>query len=63
MSTPQAVESVADSSQPGAFSGYGTVASTQYNFPRQVQLSLNSPSDALSLQKKARPNGWAFFFD
>jgi hypothetical protein len=37
---PQAVESVADSSQPGAFSGYGTVASTQYNFPRQVQLSL-----------------------
>jgi hypothetical protein len=40
MSTPQAVQSVADSSQPGAFSGYGTVASTQYNFPRQVQLSL-----------------------
>jgi hypothetical protein len=40
MSQPQAVESVADSSQPGAYSGYGTVGSTQWNFPRQIQLSL-----------------------
>lgn len=40
MSTPQAVQSVADSSQPGAFTGYGTVGSTQQNFPRQIQMSL-----------------------
>jgi hypothetical protein len=26
--------------QPGAFTGYGTIGSTQQNFPRQVQLSL-----------------------
>jgi hypothetical protein len=32
--------SVADSSQPGAWSGYGTIGSTQQNFPRQIQLSL-----------------------
>jgi hypothetical protein len=32
--------SVADENQPGAWSGYGTIGSTQQNFPRQVQLSL-----------------------
>ena len=25
--------------QPGAWSGYGTIGSTQQNFPRQMQLS------------------------
>jgi hypothetical protein len=33
-------QSVADASQPGAWSGYGTISSTQQNFPRQLQLSL-----------------------
>ncbi len=32
--------SVADPNQPGAWSGYGTIGSTQQNFPRQIQLSL-----------------------
>ena len=32
--------SVADPTQPGAWSGYGTIGSTQQNFPRQMQLSL-----------------------
>jgi hypothetical protein len=32
--------SVADASQPGAWSGYGTIGSTQQNFPRRLQLSL-----------------------
>lgn len=31
--------SVLDPNQPGAYSGYGTVGSTQQNFPRQIQLS------------------------
>lgn len=31
--------SVANANQPGAWSGYGTIGSTQQNFPRQVQLS------------------------
>lgn len=31
---------VADPNQPGAWSGYGTIGSTQQNFPRQLQLSL-----------------------
>jgi len=26
--------------QPGSFTGYGTIGSTQQNFPRQMQLSL-----------------------
>lgn len=33
-------QSVADANQPGAWSGYGTISSTQQNFPRQLQLSL-----------------------
>lgn len=32
--------SVADANQPGAWSGFGTIGSTQQNFPRQLQLSL-----------------------
>lgn len=32
--------SVTDTSQPGAYSGYGTVSSNQQNNPRQIQLSL-----------------------
>ena len=32
--------SVGNPDQPGAWSGYGTVGSTQQNFPRQIQLSL-----------------------
>ena len=32
--------SVSDPSQPGAYSGYGTVGSNQQNNPRQIQLSL-----------------------
>ena len=32
--------SVADPNQPGAWSGYGTIGSTQQNFPRQMQFSL-----------------------
>lgn len=31
--------SVTDPNQPGAWSGYGTIGSTQQNFPRQIQLS------------------------
>lgn len=31
--------SVADPNQPGAWSGYGTISSTEQNFPRQLQLS------------------------
>lgn len=31
--------SVADPNQPGAWSGFGTIGSTQQNFPRQIQLS------------------------
>lgn len=34
------VTSVANPNQPGAWTGYGTIGSTQQNFPRQVQLSL-----------------------
>jgi hypothetical protein len=37
---PVRVASVADPTQPGAWSGYGTVGSTQQNFPRQMQFSL-----------------------
>ncbi|MFT4112657.1 TonB-dependent receptor domain-containing protein [Silvibacterium sp.] len=32
--------SVANPNQPGAWSGYGTIGSTEQNFPRQIQLSL-----------------------
>lgn len=32
--------SVADPNQPGAWSGFGTIGSTQQNFPRQMQMSL-----------------------
>ena len=32
--------SVADPNQPGAWSGFGTISSTQQNFPRQMQMSL-----------------------
>lgn len=32
--------SVADPNQPGAWSGFGTIGSTQQNFPRQIQFSL-----------------------
>lgn len=32
--------SVADPTQPGAWSGYGTIGATQQNFPRQMQFSL-----------------------
>lgn len=32
--------SVARDDQPGSWSGYGTIGSTQQNFPRQIQLSL-----------------------
>lgn len=39
-SAPKRNTSVADPSQPGAWSGYGTIGSTQQNFPRQLQLSL-----------------------
>jgi hypothetical protein len=38
--TPVARTSVANHNQPGAWSGYGTISSTQQNFPRRVQLSL-----------------------
>jgi hypothetical protein len=34
------VKSVTNPNQPGAWSGYGTVGSTEQNFPRRVQLSL-----------------------
>lgn len=34
------IASVANPNQPGAWSGYGTIGSTQQNFPRQIQLSL-----------------------
>ncbi len=34
------VTSVANPNQPGAWSGYGTIGSTEQNFPRRVQLSL-----------------------
>ena len=37
---PVPVQSVSNPNQPGAFTGYGTVSSTQYNFPRQIQMSL-----------------------
>ncbi|WP_348267898.1 carboxypeptidase regulatory-like domain-containing protein [Edaphobacter paludis] len=37
---PSRNTSVADPNQPGAWSGYGTVGSTQQNFPRQMQFSL-----------------------
>jgi hypothetical protein len=37
---PVPVQSVSNPNQPGAFTGYGTVGSTQYNFPRQIQMSL-----------------------
>ena len=32
--------SITNPNQPGAWSGYGTIGSTQQNFPRQLQLSL-----------------------
>jgi hypothetical protein len=38
--TPVARTSVSNPDQPGAWSGYGTIGSTQQNFPRRVQLSL-----------------------
>lgn len=31
---------VANPNEPGAWSGYGTIGSTEENFPRRVQLSL-----------------------
>jgi hypothetical protein len=34
------VSTVPDANAPGAWSGFGTVGSTQQNFPRQIQLSL-----------------------
>jgi len=34
------VQSVADPKQPGAWTGYGTVGSSQQNFPRQMQFTL-----------------------
>jgi len=37
---PSRNASVADPNQPGAWSGYGTIGSTQQNFPRQLQLSI-----------------------
>ncbi len=37
---PTRIQSVADPNQPGAWQGYGTVGSTQQNFPRQFQFSL-----------------------
>jgi hypothetical protein len=37
---PSRNASVADPNQPGAWSGYGTVGSTEQNFPRQMQFSL-----------------------
>jgi hypothetical protein len=37
---PVRVSSVLDANQPGAYTGYGTVGSTEQNFPRQFQLSL-----------------------
>jgi len=43
-SNPQTADvrsaSVANANQPGAWTGYGTVGSTEQNFPRRVQLSL-----------------------
>ena len=33
-------DSVGNENQPGAWSGYGTIGSTQQNFPRTIQLSL-----------------------
>ncbi len=39
---PTRVTNVADPNQPGAWSGYGTIGSTQQNFPRQLQLSLKA---------------------
>jgi Carboxypeptidase regulatory-like domain/TonB-dependent Receptor Plug Domain len=38
--TPITRTSVANPNQPGAWSGYGTIGSTEQNFPRRVQLSL-----------------------
>ena len=38
--TPIVRTSVANANQPGAWSGFGTVGSTEQNFPRRVQLSL-----------------------
>jgi hypothetical protein len=38
--SPKRVASVVDPTQPGAWSGYGTIGSTQQNFPRQYQCSL-----------------------
>ena len=37
---PSRNTSVADPTQPGAWSGYGTIGANQQNFPRQMQLSL-----------------------
>ncbi|WP_263385125.1 TonB-dependent receptor [Granulicella arctica] len=37
---PSRNTSVGDPTQPGAWSGYGTIGSTEQNFPRQIQLSL-----------------------
>jgi hypothetical protein len=37
---PTRVTSVVNPNQPGAWRGYGTIGSTQQNFPRQFQLSL-----------------------
>jgi hypothetical protein len=34
------VQSVANPNQPGAWSGYGTVGSSQQNFPRMMQFTL-----------------------
>jgi len=38
--TPIVRTSVVNPNQPGAWSGYGTIGSTQQNFPRRMQLSL-----------------------
>jgi hypothetical protein len=38
--SPKRVASVVNPNQPGAWTGYGTIGSTQQNFPRQYQLSL-----------------------
>ena len=37
---PSRNASVVNPNQPGAWSGFGTIGSTQQNFPRQIQLSL-----------------------
>ena len=39
---PSRNTSVADPNQPGAWSGFGTIGSTEQNFPRQIQLSLKA---------------------